>query len=159
MEIREFSPKQMRAMTWWTPRSPDRRFEAIVCDGAVRSGKTLCMGLGYFLWAMCCFDGRQFGLCGKTMESLKRNVLSELLPMLEAAGMQVTQKHAEHRMTVRFAGHENSFYVFGGHDERAAGLIQGITFAGILMDEVVLMPRSFVEQACARCSVEGSRLW
>ena len=27
------------------------------------------------------------------------------------------------------------------------------------MDEVALMPRSFVEQACARCSVSGSRLW
>lgn len=62
-------------------------------------------------------------------------------------------------MTVRFAGHENRFFIFGGHDERAAALIQGITFAGILLDEVVLMPRSFVEQACARCSVAGSRLW
>jgi len=29
----------------------------------------------------------------------------------------------------------------------------------VLLDEVALMPRSFVEQACARCSVEGSRLW
>ena len=27
------------------------------------------------------------------------------------------------------------------------------------LDEVALMPRSFVEQACARCSVEGSKLW
>ena len=35
----------------------------------------------------------------------------------------------------------------------------GVTLAGVLLDEVVLMPRSFVEQACARCSVAGSRLW
>lgn len=159
MELEHFSPKQLRAMLWWRPTSPDSRFEAIVCDGAVRSGKTLCMGLGYFLWAMSCFDGRQFGLCGKTMESLKRNVLAELLPLLESMGMRVEQKNTEHRMTVRFAGHENRFFIFGGHDERAAALIQGITFAGILLDEVVLMPRSFVEQACARCSVAGSRLW
>ena len=159
MKLERFSPKQLRAMLWWRPGSSDSRFEAIVCDGAVRSGKTLCMGLGYFLWAMSCFDGRQFGLCGKTMESLKRNVLSELLPTLEAAGMRVERKMSEHRMTVRFAGHENNFFIFGGHDERAAALIQGITFAGILMDEVVLMPRSFVEQACARCSDAGSRLW
>ena len=159
MELERFSPKQLRAMLWWRPQGPDSRFEAIVCDGAVRSGKTLCMGLGYFLWAMSCFDGRQFGLCGKTMESLKRNVLAELLPLLESMGMRVEQKNTEHRMTVRFAGHENRFFIFGGHDERAAALIQGITFAGILLDEVVLMPRSFVEQACARCSVAGSRLW
>lgn len=38
-------------------------------------------------------------------------------------------------------------------------LIQGMTLAGVLFDEVALMPRSFVEQALARCSVEGSRFW
>ena len=138
MELDGFSPKQLRAMTWWMPRSPDRDCEAIVCDGAVRSGKTLSMGLGFFLWAMCRFDGRQFGLCGKTMGSLRRNVLQELTPWLEMLGMQVTERYSEHLLRVRFAGRENRFYVFGGRDESAAGLIQGITFAGILMDEVVL---------------------
>jgi len=34
-----------------------------------------------------------------------------------------------------------------------------LTLAGVLLDEVVLMPRSFVEQACARCSVEGAKFW
>lgn len=34
-----------------------------------------------------------------------------------------------------------------------------MTLAGVLLDEVVLMPRSFVEQALARCSVEGARFW
>ena len=62
-------------------------------------------------------------------------------------------------LTVRFGGRENTFYLFGGKDEGSAALIQGITLAGVLLDEVALMPRSFVEQACARCSVEGSRMW
>ena len=31
--------------------------------------------------------------------------------------------------------------------------------AGVLLDEVALQPRSFVEQALARCSVEGSKFW
>ena len=60
---------------------------------------------------------------------------------------------------VSYRGHTNEFYLFGGRDEGSAALIQGITFAGVLLDEVALMPRSFVEQACARCSVTGSRLW
>ena len=77
----------------------------------------------------------------------------------KCSGCSVTERYSEHLLRVRFAGRENRFYVFGGRDESAAALIQGITFAGILMDEVVLMPRSFVEQACARCSVAGSRLW
>lgn len=159
MNGQRFSPKQRQVLTWWTPGSPNREKEAIFCDGAVRSGKTLAMGLSFFLWAMACFDGQKFGVCGKTIASLRRNVLSEILPRLEGMGAKWKERRTENLVTVRFLGHENRFYVFGGRDESSASLIQGITFAGILLDEAALMPRSFVEQACARCSVAGSRLW
>ena len=141
------------------PGNPHFEREAIVCDGAVRSGKTLAMGLSFFLWAMSCFNGKKFGVCGKTIASLRRNVLSEILPRLEGLGAEWKEKRSENLVTVRFRGRENQFYIFGGRDESSASLIQGITFAGVLLDEAALMPRSFVEQACARCSVEGSRLW
>ena len=159
MTYREFSPKQKTVLTWWTSASPHCHMEAIVCDGAVRSGKTLAMGLSFFLWAMVCFDGKRFGVCGKTISSLRRNVLSEILPRMESFGAVWKEKRTENLVTVSFRGHRNQFYIFGGRDESSASLIQGITFAGILLDEVALMPRSFVEQACARCSVAGSRLW
>ena len=159
MSYRAFSPKQRTVLTWWVPGNPDFEKEAIVCDGAVRSGKTLAMGLSFFLWAMSCFDGKKFGVCGKTIASLRRNVLSEILPRLTALGAEWKEKRSENLVTVRFCGRENQFYIFGGRDESSASLIQGITFAGVLLDEVALMPRSFVEQACARCSVAGSRLW
>ncbi len=154
-----FSPKQRTVLSWWLPGNEHFGKEAIVCDGAVRSGKTLAMGLSFFLWAESNFDGKKFGICGKTIASLRRNVLSEILPRLTALGAQWTERRSENLVTVRFRGHENQFYIFGGHDESSANLIQGITFAGVLLDEVALMPRSFVEQACARCSVAGSRLW
>lgn len=154
-----FSPKQRTVLTWWLPGSKYAKYDAIVCDGAVRSGKTLAMGLGFFLWAMSCFDGKKFGVCGKTIASLKRNVLSEILPRLEELGANWKEKRTENLVTVTFKGHRNQFYIFGGRDESSASLIQGITFAGVLLDEVALMPQSFVEQACARCSVSGSRLW
>ncbi|MBQ1263876.1 MAG: PBSX family phage terminase large subunit [Oscillospiraceae bacterium] len=157
--MKYFSEKQMRVMRWWMPQSKDCRYDAVICDGAVRSGKTLALGLGFFLWAMCSFDKKRFGLCGKTRMGFQRNVLAEILPRLKMLGMNSVYKPAEYKLTVRFAGRQNDFYIFGGCDERAASLIQGITFAGVLLDEVVLMPRSFVEQACARCSVAGSRLW
>ena len=159
MSYRSFSEKQRRVLTWWTPGHPDAEKEAIVCDGAVRSGKTLAMGLSFFLWAMVCFRGQRFGVCGKTISSLRRNVLSEILPRLKEMGVTWKEKRTENLVTVRFKGHENQFYIFGGRDESSASLIQGITFAGVLLDEVALMPRSFVEQACARCSVTGSQLW
>ena len=154
-----FSDKQRRVLTWWMPGGEDAGYEAIVCDGAVRSGKTLAMGLSFFVWGMICFDGKRFGVCGKTIASLRRNVLSEILPRLEGLGATWKERRTENVVTVRFRGHQNQFYIFGGRDESSASLIQGITFAGILMDEVALMPQSFVEQACARCSVAGSRLW
>ena len=159
MNYHAFSPKQRRVMTWWMPRGQDAKYDAIVCDGAVRSGKTLAMGLSFFLWAMTMFDGYRFGVCGKTIASLRRNVLSEILPRLEALGAKWKEKRSENVVTVTFYGHRNQFYIFGGRDESSASLIQGITFAGVLLDEVALMPRSFVDQACARCSVTGSRLW
>ena len=159
MEVRGFSEKQRVVLTWWMPRSRYCRYEAICCDGAVRSGKTLSMGLGFFLWSMACFDGRRFGVCGKTIASLRRNVLSELTPKLAELGFAVTEKRTENLLQVAWGGHRNDYYIFGGRDEGSSALIQGITFAGILLDEVALMPRSFVEQACARCSVTGSRLW
>ena len=159
MTYRAFSEKQKMVLSWWLPGNPNFEKEAIVCDGSVRSGKTLCMGLSFFLWAMVCFDGMRFGVCGKTISSLRRNVLSEILPRIKALGGSWKEKRTENVVTVTFKGHRNQFYIFGGRDESSASLIQGITFAGILMDEVALMPRSFVDQACARCSVEGSRLW
>ena len=159
MSYQAFSQKQKAVLTWWVPGNPHFEREAIVCDGAVRSGKTLAMGLSFFLWAMSCFNGKKFGVCGKTIASLRRNVLSEILPRLEGLGAEWKEKRSENLVTVRFRGRENQFYIFGGRDESSASLIQGITFAGVLLDEAALMPRSFVEQACARCSVEGSRLW
>ena len=159
MKQNAFSPKQRAVLTWWVPGTTNSEKEAIICDGAVRSGKTLAMGLSFFLWAQTCFDGKKFGVCGKTITSLRRNVLSEILPKLTQLGMQCREKRSENLLTVRFRGRENQFYLFGGRDESSASLIQGITLAGVLLDEAALMPRSFVEQACARCSVEGSRLW
>jgi len=159
MEYTGFSAKQKRVLTWWLPGSADEKREAIVCDGAVRSGKTMAMGLSFFLWAMVQFDGQRFGVCGKTIASLRRNVLSEILPRLEVLGAFWKEKRTENLVTVTFKNHRNQFYIFGGRDESSASLIQGITFAGVLLDEVALMPQSFVEQACARCSIAGSRLW
>ena len=154
-----FSPKQRRVLTWWRPGSPDRDRQAILCDGAVRSGKTLCTGLSFFCWAMQCFQGKNFALCGKTIVSVRRNLLEELLPLLEEMGFRCEQKVSRNILKVRLGRRRNTFYLFGGKDEGSAALIQGITLAGALLDEVALMPRSFVEQAVARCSVTGSRLW
>ena len=159
MRIKRFSPKQRRVMTWWSPGNPDSRHDAIICDGAVRSGKTLCMGLSFVCWAMSQFRGAQFAFCGKSVVSLRRNLLNELTPLLGELGFACREKRSENLLAIRRGNLENRFYLMGGKDEGSAAFIQGVTLAGVLLDEAALMPRSFVEQAIARCSVSGSRLW
>lgn len=159
MKFSAFSPKQMQVLTWWCDTADTAGLDAIICDGAVRSGKTLCMGISFFSWAMKNFDGQRFGLCGKTITALRRNLVSVILPVLRQLGFRCEEKVSRNALEVSFGGRQNTFYLFGGRDEGSAALIQGVTFAGVMLDEAALMPRSFVEQACARCSVPGSRLW
>lgn len=145
-------------MTWWN-RPKLGSFDAIICDGAVRSGKTVCMVVGFFLWSMANFDGKVFALCGKTIASLRRNVVIHLQQWLGGV-LDVTEHRSDNRLEVRSSdGRKNTYFLFGGQDESSYMLIQGITLAGALLDEAVLMPRSFVEQTCARCSENGAKLW
>lgn len=157
MTYQKLSKRQLISMTWWN-RPGLRDYDAIICDGAIRSGKTLSMAVGFLLWATASFDGCTFAICGKTIESLRRNVISELPAWVEGV-LTVTERRSENKLIVSDGKRSNTFYIFGGRDESSYTLIQGITLAGILLDEVALMPRSFVDQACARCSVEGSRMW
>lgn len=149
----------MKVLTWWCRNSEHRNCDAVICDGAVRSGKTLCMSVSFIAWAMGNFNDTSFALCGKTVTSLRRNVITPLLPVLEELGFSCCEKVSKGLIEVEFGRHKNRFYLFGGKDESSASLIQGLTLGGVLLDEVALMPRSFVEQALARCSVTGSKLW
>lgn len=144
-------------MTWWNrPKYKDK--DGIICDGSIRSGKTVSMADGFVLWSMATFDRQTFALCGKTIESLRRNVVT-LMPQWLEGLFTITERRSENKLTISLGEKSNTYYLFGGKDESSYALIQGITLAGVLFDEVALMPRSFVEQAMARCSVDGSKFW
>lgn len=154
-----FSRKQRQTLNWWTEDSPVCEYDGLIADGAIRSGKSLCMSLSFVLWAMTEFNGENFAMCGKTVGSFRRNVLVWLKRMLTGRGYSYTDRRADNLFIVRRGAVENDFYIFGGRDERSQDFIQGITLAGVFLDEVALMPESFVNQATGRCSVEGSKLW
>jgi len=90
-EFKPFSAKQRRVMDWWLDGSSARNCNGIIADGAIRSGKTLSMSLSYIMWAMYTFDGKNFGICGKTQGSLRRNVLVPLKTMLISRGYTVEE--------------------------------------------------------------------
>lgn len=148
-----FSEKQRQIL-----RFPYTGYNALICDGAIRSGKTSVMSLSFVLWAMGNFNGQSFGICGKTVVSAERNIIKPLQAVVYLR-QHFELRFANHVLSVSRGGRTNTFYIFGGRDESSYQLIQGITLAGVLLDEVALMPRSFVEQALARCSVAGSKFW
>ena len=144
---------------WWCPESPYKDKDGIICDGSIRSGKSLVMSLSFAIWAMDTFDGENFALCGKTIQSFRRNVLVPLKKTLRGRGYKIQEHRAENSLTITYGNIENEFYIFGGKDESSQELIQGITLAGIFFDEAALMPESFINQGTGRCSVEGSKFW
>jgi len=154
-----FSLKQRKVLTWWCDLSPMKDMEGIIADGAIRSGKTVSMSLSYGLWAMSNFDRQNFLICGKTIGSLRRNVVNLWRIMMSSEGYKIKEVRTDNLIIVNKGDAVNYFYLFGGKDEKSQDLVQGITAAGVLFDEVALMPESFINQATGRCSVEGSKFW
>ena len=156
MRFNSISPKQAEIFKF-----PHENYDALICDGAVRTGKTIMMIVSFLEWAMHEYTHYNFGICGKTVQSAERNII---MPLMQLSSIrrryQIKYNRSMSMLTVRRNGVENCFYVFGGKDESSYMLIQGITLAGVLFDEVVLMPKSFVSQAIARTlSVTNAKLW
>lgn len=154
MRIKHLSPKQKEILDFVV--SDDH---ALICDGAVRTGKTTIMASAFLIWAMEYFDRANFGICGKTVQSAERNVLKPLQEM-EDLPYTMSYKVSTRVLTVQCGNKINWVYLFGGKDESSYMLIQGITLSGVLFDEVALMPKSFVEQALARAiACERPKYW
>ena len=134
--------------------------DALICDGSIRSGKTVFMMLSFVDWAMRCYNHQRFAICGKTVDSAVKNIVGPYI-VLGYAKQKYSLKwrRADKVLIVSRGNVQNTFEIIGGKDESSFTLIQGRTLAGVLLDEVALQPRSFVDQALARCSVEGSKLW
>ncbi len=149
-------------MLKWAHLTKFKNRKAIICDGSVRSGKTVSMILGFVHWAMRFFDGKNFGICGKTISSTERNIILPLLNMPDITDYYSLQyiRGENKRIIIQSGSHTNTFFIFGGKDESSYTLVQGITLSGVLFDEVALMPKSFVDQAVARTLSEPeARYW
>lgn len=149
-----FSDKQKRLATWWSGASS--KYDGVIAEGAVRSGKTWAMITGFILWSQSRFSRRNFIVAGRTIGSLTRNVV---MPMLTILGQELGFPFEYNRGNGFVRVGTNTYWLFGASSEQAQDVIQGMTAAGCLLDEVALMPRSFVDQALARCSVDGAKFW
>ncbi|MDR0943050.1 MAG: PBSX family phage terminase large subunit [Ruminococcus sp.] len=166
MTFRKLSDKQKLIFRWAHSKEYEG-YRGIIADGAVRTGKTVCMTASFIIWAMKNFSnknsGKNFGICGKTIRSTERNIirpLEDISDITKYFRLNYRRSDSLLIITDRKTKKSNNFYIFGGRDDSSFMLIQGITLSGVLFDEAALMPESFIEQATARTISEAaSKLW
>ena len=155
--FKPFSVQQRKLMHWWRPGLTSAANDFVVADGAIRSGKTIACIIGFLTWSQEMFSGESFILAGKTMGALKKNVIRPMLQILEAWGWPYD--YIRSGTDARIEIGSNTYYLYGANTEAAQDALQGLTAAGAYLDEAALFPRSFVDQAVGRCSVEGAKIW
>lgn len=160
MRIEKLSKKQKEILKFGHLKKY-KDYNAIICDGAVRSGKTVIMIISFIHWAMRYFNNSTFAICGKTISSTERNIIEKIFDMADITSyFKISYSQTKHKLTIKREGHENNFFVFGGKDKGSYSLIQGLTLCGVFFDEVALQQKSFVQQAIARTlSERNSKLW
>ena len=104
MNLTQFSNKQLKVLTWWMKSSPVKHYEGIICDGSIRSGKTVSEGISFFIWSFANFSDQNFALCGKTINSFRRNVWNWAKSILRLRGYQVTESRDENKIIISYRG-------------------------------------------------------
>jgi PBSX family phage terminase large subunit len=154
-KFQPFSDRQIQLLTWWIPgASPYADYDGVIAEGSIRAGKTIAMMDSFINWSISTFDGENFILGGKTMGALKRNVLNPMFQILNTKGIEYKYIRSD---DPRIEIGNNVYYIFGGDNEKSQDKVQGLTAAGAYLDEVALMPKSFVDQVMGRCSVDGAK--
>lgn len=156
-DFKPFSEQQRRLIHWWRPVTKASENDTIIADGAIRSGKTIAMVVGFLTWSQEMFSGQSFILAGKTMGALKKNVVRPILQMLEAWGWPYT--YIRSGTDARLEIGNNTYYLYGANTEASQDALQGLTAAGAYADEAALFPQNFIDQMIGRCSVEGAKIW
>ena len=121
-----------------------------IAEGAVRSGKTAAATMAFTMKALA--EGGNYIVAGRSMGSVKRNILPELQNACKGLGGELMISWAD--STGRIG--DTTFHFFGATNEKSQDTLQGFTASGAFLDEALLMPMSFIQQAQARCSVEGA---
>ena len=47
MKFKPFSKKQLKVLSWWKVDGIKDKYDAIIADGSVRSGKTVSMSISF----------------------------------------------------------------------------------------------------------------
>lgn len=154
-QFKPFSRKQRRLLYWWADNSPYKDCDIMIADGSIRSGKTIACICSFLMWSQKRFSGQNFIIAGKTINSLKKNVMSPMMSILMAWGWDYKYNRSENYVEIG----ENTYYMYDANNQASQDKLQGLTAAGAYADEVGLFPQNFIDQMIGRCSVDGSKIF
>lgn len=122
-----------------------------ILEGSVRSGKTYISLILWGFWVATKSADCTFLMCGKTLSTLKRNVLCLLEEIFgESFAFSVSKKEAE------LFGRK--IYLEGVGDSRAESKIRGMTLDGAYCDELTLFEEDFFTMLLSRLSKPNAKL-
>ena len=87
-------------------------------------------------------------IAGATLNTIKRNVINPLRRILNSLNIDFYFNASDNILKIG----RNTYQLFGALNDTSQKLIQGFTAASCFLDEVGVMPRSFVEMCLSRCS-------
>ena len=124
-----------------------------ILHGSVRSSKTTNVNVRWLDFiANNPYD--QFLMTGKTRDTLERNVINDLIKMVDGRIYYDYKK---------FDGHldigDKRIHLLGLNDEGATDKLRGMTVAGWYADEAATSPESAIKMAINRCSLPGAKIF
>lgn len=128
-----------------------------VCEGSIRSGKTIITLLRWLLFVMRAPLGGELVMIGRTRDAVWRNCVGPLQngALFGPAAAQVVGNYGA--PTVRIMG--RVVHVLGASDAKAEKVIRGMTVAGAYVDEITVIPEEFFTQLLGRMSVPKAKLF
>ena len=132
---------------------------SVFAGGAVRSGKSYSVMLGFALWLLKEDTSSDHAIVGQSIETIMRNVGFDLLTTIEQMGGKAeVSKTFGTRIVVQGKVPQN-VWLIGANDAKARRRIQGSTLKGLVVEELALLPEDFFQMAWSRLSVEGAKMW
>lgn len=130
-------------------READARLN--IWQGAVRSGKSFASLYRFLHFLRFGPDGPLI-IVGRTTRTITTNIID---PMRDILGDYV--KYWSGKGELNIFGRK--IYAVSANDARAEAKIRGSTFIGAYVDEITLIPETFVKMLLSRLSMEGAKLF
>lgn len=146
----EFSDKQKTVLN--TYLKGDNFFSLL--SGAIRSGKSYIAVLAFFLYTQGLGQGRVNLIVGRNLRIMEIELLDTLYKISESLGSTYTYTRTKGVLEINGV----KYIVIAAHDEQSFKRVQSLTAGSALVDEIQLLPESFINQLIARLSFPDSKI-